>query len=67
MGAGMWEAEDPWGESRALDDKRFSLDHFEQKLLKLAEGMNTAAGRRRAQPRHRVLVLFLDALREELG
>ncbi len=67
MGAGMWHPEDPWGEARDLDDKRFSLDHFEQKLLKLADRMNTEAGRWRAQSRHRVLVGFLDALREELA
>jgi len=67
MGAGMWHPEDPWGQHRNLDDKRFSLDHFEQKLLKLAAGMNTEAGLRRGQSRHRVLVEFLDALRAELN
>ncbi len=66
MGAGLWHPSDPWAEGRDLDDKRFSLDHFEQKLLKLTDRMNTEAGRRRAQPRHRVLVTFLNALREEL-
>ena len=67
MGAEMWHRSDPWGEARDLDDKRFSLDHFEQKLLKLGDCMNTAAGRRRAQSRHRVLVTFLEALRGELA
>ncbi len=67
MGAALWHPEDPWGERRTRDDKRFSLDHFEQKLLKLAAAMNTAAGRRRAEPRHRVLVRFLEDLRSELN
>jgi uncharacterized protein len=67
MGAGMWHAEDPWGEHRDLDDKRFSLDHFAKKLLQLASEMNTLPGQQRAQRRHRVLIVFLDALREELG
>lgn len=67
MGAQLWHPEDPWGERRELDDKRHSLDHFELKLLRLAGRMNTAAGRRRAETRHRVLTAFLEALREELG
>ncbi len=67
MRAGLWHPEDPWAEHRPLDDKRFSLDHFEQKLLGLAARMNTPAGLRHAQSRHRVLVEFLAALRSELG
>lgn len=67
MGADLWHGEDPWAEHRPLDDKRFSLDHFEQKLLRLAGRMNTEAGRQRAQIRHQVLVAFLESLRQELG
>jgi len=66
MGAGMWHPEDPWGENRNLDDKRWSLDHFELKLMKLASRMGTASGRRRAEARHRALEDFLAALKAEL-
>lgn len=66
MGAALWHAEDPWGDRRELDDKRFSLDHFELKLLKLAAAMNTDAGRSLAEARHQVLTSFLTALRQEL-
>jgi len=66
MGAALWHSEDPWGEHRPLDDKQFSLDHFELKLLKLAALMNTEAGRAQAASRHLVLTSFLAALREEL-
>jgi len=66
MGAAMWEEEDPWGEARELDDKRYSLDHFEKKLLRLAGGMNTEAGRREAQRRHERMLSYLEGLREEL-
>lgn len=66
MGAEMWHSSDPWGQDRDLDDKRYSLDHFERKLLKLAPAMNTPAGRRRAEAGHRVLLDFLGALRTEL-
>ncbi len=67
MGAALWHPKDPWAKHRPLDDKRFSLDHFEQKLLGLAARMNTPAGRGHAEARHSVLVAFLAALRNELS
>ena len=67
FGAGLWHPEDPWGEDRELDDKAWSLDHFERKLLKLAEGMKTAAGQRQAGARQRAMLAYLEALRAELG
>jgi uncharacterized protein len=66
FGAGLWHPEDPWGETREMDDKAWSLDHFERKLLKLAAAMRTAAGRRRAQARHATLLRYLEDLRAEL-
>jgi len=67
FGAGLWHPEDPWAGHRELDDKAWSLDHFERKLLKLAAGMTTAAGRRRAEGRQRTMTAYLDALRTELA
>jgi len=67
FGAGLWHPLDPWGEARDLDDKAWSLDHFEKKLLRLAEGMKTASGRRLALDRQHTLLAFLAALRTELG
>lgn len=67
FGAGLWHPEDPWAEARDLDDKAWSLDHFERKLLKLAAGMSTAAGRRRAEGRQRIMLAYLEDLRAELG
>jgi len=67
MGIRLWDSGDPWARARPLDDKVFSLDHFAQKLLKLAPRMNTVAGRHLAERRHRTLEGFLEALREELG
>ncbi len=66
FGAGLWHPEDPWAEGRELDDKAWSLDHFERKLLRLAEGMRTPAGRRLAEARHAVLLRYLEDLRAEL-
>lgn len=67
FGASLWHPEDPWAQDRPLDDKAWSLDHFERKLLKLAEGMKTGAGRRRAADRQAAMLAYLGALRAELG
>jgi uncharacterized protein len=67
FGARLWHPEDPWGRGRDLDDKRYSLDHFPLKLLKLQGLLQTDAGRRLARERHAVMVGFLASLREELG
>lgn len=67
FGAGLWHPEDPWGAARELDDKAWSLDHFERKLLRLADGMKTPTGRRLAEARHQVMQAYLASLRAELG
>lgn len=67
FGAALWHSGDPWAERRGLDDKAYSLDHFETKLLKLAGGMNTPAAKALATSRQQVLRGYLAALREELG
>ncbi len=67
FGASLWDSGDPWAERRDLDDKAFSLDHFERKLLKLAAGMNTKAAKALATSRQQILLGYLAALREELG
>jgi len=67
MNSALWEAEDPLGRSgRALDDSRFSIDHFPLKLLRLPGLMRTAEGRRMALRRTRVLELYLAQLEREL-
>jgi uncharacterized protein len=66
MGAGLWDPRDPWACARELDDKAWSLDHFEKKLLKLRPAMNTEAGSRLAAQREKVLRDFLAALQAEL-
>jgi uncharacterized protein len=67
FGARLWHPEDPWGQGRDLDDKAWSLDHFERKLLKLAADMKTRAGQRLAQGRQAAMLAYLEALRAELG
>jgi uncharacterized protein len=67
MGTGYFHSNDPWAKNRALDDKRYSIDHFFVKLLKLPESMTTEAGRIEAQRRADTMRIFLERLGEELG
>jgi uncharacterized protein len=67
MGAALVDWEDPWAERRALDDRKFSVDHFFTKLLKLGEGFKTVEGRAEAARRTEFLRAFLVALAEECG
>ncbi|KAJ4459269.1 putative metal dependent phosphohydrolase [Paratrimastix pyriformis] len=57
MGSGLAHPDNPAGEGRELDDKKWALDHIETKLGKLPGMMQTEAGRRLGQER-------LEQLRE---
>ena len=67
MRAEWFHADDPWAASRALDDRRYSVDHLFTKLLGLPATMRTAAGRAEAERRAAFLRAFADQLGEELG
>lgn len=67
MGAEYFHASDPWAEDRALDDRRFSIDHFFTKLFGLAATMRTEAGQREAARRAEVMRELLEELSTELG
>ncbi len=66
MGSALYDPADPLAKNRPLDDRRFAIDHFENKLFKLADGFKTEAGRQIAKERHerlkQVLDLFLDEI-----
>ncbi|MGF9562474.1 HD domain-containing protein [Neorhizobium sp. JUb45] len=66
MASGLYDPVDPLAKERPLDDKSYAIDHFEVKLLKLADGFQTAAGRELASERHQRLVrireMFLDEI-----
>lgn len=66
MGSGLYDLADPLAENRALDDKRFAIDHFPAKLFKLADGFQTAAGRALAGERHARLKTVLDLFLDEI-
>ncbi|WP_165247011.1 HD domain-containing protein [Paludisphaera soli] len=67
MNSSMFHADDPFAASRPLDDRRFALDHFAVKLLKLPATMKTEAGRALAEDRLGVMRAFLEAVAAELG
>ena len=66
LGSSLYHSADPAGKDRPLDDKGYALDHFPKKLLTLATGFHTAAGRRMARERHEHLEEFYKAFLLEL-
>jgi uncharacterized protein len=67
LGREMYHLQDPFCREREPDDKRWNLDHFYRKLLKLESGMHTSAAKRLAAKRARVLEQYLQDLEEEIG
>ena len=66
MGSALYDADDPRAAGRPYDDKRFAIDHFHTKLLKLSAGFRTAAGARMAHERHARLERFLAEFSDEI-
>lgn len=62
----LFEAEDPFADNRALNDQRYALDHFQNKLLGLPKTMQTAQGRALAMHNARYLVEFMAKMAAEL-
>ena len=67
FGAQFFDANDPWARERELDDKRYSVDHFFTKLLKLPATFQTETGRLEAERRAEAMRAMLRALADELG
>ncbi|HXX78412.1 MAG TPA: HD domain-containing protein [Ktedonobacteraceae bacterium] len=61
-----YHPDDPFGEWHTLDDRRYMLDHFFTKLLKLEDTMTTHAGRVIARQRTAFMHAYLDEFRNEL-
>jgi uncharacterized protein len=63
----FYNTEDPFFEiNRDLDDKKWTLDHFRTKLLKLEETMHTETAKRIARERTRFMKLFIRQLQKEI-
>jgi uncharacterized protein len=66
MKAEFFDPTDPWAKHREFDDKRFSIDHFHTKLLKLPASFKTHFAREEANGRAHFLRQFLFQLKHEL-
>jgi uncharacterized protein len=62
----FYHPEDPFPSSRELDDKRWSLDHFYRKLLRIPATLHTATARKLAEERARFMEAFLAQLAREI-
>lgn len=67
MGARYFEPNDAFAAARPLDDMAYSIDHFENKLLKISDTLLTPSGRLEGIKRTRFVALTLVNLAEELG
>ena len=67
MGSALYDPQDPEANDRDYDDTRFCIDHFQTKLLHLADGFQTTTGQRLAHVRHDRLKGFLEQFKEEIG
>lgn len=63
----FYNKEDPFCKTRSPDDKKWTLDHFYQKLLKLESLMNTKSGKIEAHRRTKVLNYFISEFKRELS
>lgn len=66
LGVALFDADDPFADARALDDRAFALDHFQTKLLRLPDTMQTDVGRELAHHNADFLIQFMAKLSAEL-
>jgi uncharacterized protein len=63
----FYDADDPFGSSgRALNDRQWTLDHFQTKLLKLENFMHTNTAKKIARERTRFMRAFIRQLQREI-
>ena len=67
LGSQLYDRSDAQGTQRELNDSLFALDHFPQKLLRLADGFKTSTGQRLARARHEVLQEFYHGILAEIA
>jgi uncharacterized protein len=67
MGSGYYDNIEPIAETRSLDDKKYTIDHFFTKLFKLPDLMNTEIAKREASERVAFMHIFLAQLKSEIA
>ncbi len=67
MGQRLYDPAEPIPAKRQPDDRRYTIDHFYTKLLRLGGMMHTASGQAEAGARTAFIQAFLDQLSSELS
>jgi len=62
----FYDPKDPFSKNRNLNDNKWALDHFFEKLLKLEAKMNTKTGKLLAKKRTKILKNFLKEMKNEI-
>jgi uncharacterized protein len=63
----LYNENDPFCVKREPQDRKWTIDHFYSKLLKLNSGFHTQAARDEAQRRHDYMLDFLKQLESEIS
>ncbi|KZM40769.1 phosphohydrolase [Marinomonas sp. SBI22] len=63
----LYAPDDPFCNTREIDDKTFTLDHFYQKLLKIKNTMHCQSARKEADKRSEYMQGFLEQLQSEIS
>ena len=63
----FYAPEDPFCRAREPDDKQWGIDHFYRKLLRIGDGLHTAAARAIATERIAFMRAYLDQLEREIA
>ncbi len=66
MDCTLYHDDDPFCRQRVADDRKWTIDHFYSKLLKLNSGFHTKAAVDEAQRRHDYMLNFLKQLESEI-
>ncbi|KYG62932.1 hydrolase [Bdellovibrio bacteriovorus] len=66
MSRPFYAEEDPWAESRSLDDKSYGIDHFFQKLFKLVDHLNTPTAKKEGEHRIAFIKTYLEQIKREI-
>ncbi len=66
LGRHFYESDDPFCVNRLPDDSMFTLDHFDQKLFRTVETLQTEAGRKEGKLRAESMKQWIESLKREL-
>lgn len=67
MGAAYYHPEQPFSSTRKIDDKKYSVDHFEAKLFNIYEKLNTEAAKVEGKIRQSFMQSFINQLKSEIN